>query len=130
MLQKTVRVLQHLKLRQKQIHIVVHRNVTSLPVSEEHPRRQEHKAHDREQKPVFRYPQKPPLLRQSPHISSAAPYTCLWRIFLNTKIFCPKKFITINMHIPRNMATLSTITFGCAASIFSISGCATLNAIR
>ena len=66
--QKAVGIFQHLKLGQKQIHIVVNRYITALPVPEKHTRRQQEKPRHREQKPVCSQPHKPFAPRQILHL--------------------------------------------------------------
>ena len=70
---KAVCILQHLKLCQKQIHVVMNRNIAALPVPKEHPCCQEQKTRNWEQKPVFRYPQKPFLPGQLIHKAAGLP---------------------------------------------------------
>ena len=68
MLPEGIRILEHLKLRQKQIHIIVNADITALPVTEKHRCRKQQEACYREQKPVFCYSDKPLLFRQFFHL--------------------------------------------------------------
>ena len=131
MFEKGARILQHLILCKKQIHVIVHCNITVLPEPEHYSRRKQYKAYDRKEKPVSGKPHKPLMLHQISHkttvtLHSESPAALFGHSYApcfdsrlpvrNTNSFCPKKFITMKRHIPRTMATLSTTTGGCAES--------------
>ncbi len=81
MLPERIRIFQHLKLRQKQIHIVVNRNITPLPEIQKDTALKQQKARYRKKEPVFCKPHEPGLFFQffylHKHICLSGLFTCI-----------------------------------------------------
>jgi hypothetical protein len=67
-LPKGAGIFQHLILRKKQLHVVMNGDVAALSEPEKDSCRQEQESDDWKEKPVFCYPDKPFLLKQSTHV--------------------------------------------------------------